>query len=73
MVSEERHEVSIHAYIINLAKARDRMEHMRSEIGRIRIPFTRVEAVYGPDLSDPIKEFDEKTFNILTGKRQNLR
>lgn len=63
----------IHAYIINLDRATDRMAHMRSEIERVGIPYTRIEAVYGPELPEPIQEFDEKRFNILTGKHKNPR
>lgn len=63
----------IHAYIINLDRATERMAHMQSEIERVGIPYTRIEAVYGPDLPEPIEEFDEKRFNILTGKHKNPR
>lgn len=63
----------IHAYIINLQKATERMAHMQSEIARVDIPYTRIEAVYGPELREPIQEFDEKRFNVLTGKAKNLR
>ena len=63
----------IRAFIINLDKATERMKHMRSEIEPTAIPYTRIEAVYGPALAEPIKGFNEKRFNILTGKVQNLR
>ena len=63
----------IQAFIINLDKATERMKHMRSEIEPTAIPYTRIEAVYGPALAEPIKGFNEKRFNILTGKVQNLR
>lgn len=63
----------IHAYIINLEKSTDRMAHMRQEIEALGVPYTRIEAVYGPDLPEPIQEFDEKRFNLLTGKHKNPR
>ena len=63
----------IQAFIINLDKATERMKHMHSEIESTEIPYTRIEAVYGPSLAQPIKGFNEKRFNILTGKVQNLR
>jgi len=63
----------IQAFIINLDKATERMQHMRSEIEPTEIPYTRIEAVYGPALPEPIIEFNKKRFNILTGKVQNLR
>ena len=62
-----------HAYVINLAKATDRMAHMRSELNRVQIDFTRIEAVLGDELSEPINDFDERRFNQLTGKHRNKR
>ena len=63
----------IQAFIINLDKATERMKHMRSEIEPTKISYSRIEAVNGPELIKPIKEFNKKRFNILTGKVQNLR
>ena len=63
----------VHAYIINLEKSIDRMTHMRQEITTLGLPYTRIEAVYGPALPEPIEEFDERRFNRLTGKQKNLR
>ena len=60
----------IQAFIINLDNATERMKHMRSEIEPTAIPYTRIEAVYGPALAEPIKGFDEKRFKVLTGKVQ---
>ncbi|HAW20616.1 MAG TPA: glycosyl transferase [Flavobacteriales bacterium] len=62
-----------HAYVINLAKATDRMAHMRSELNQVQIDFTRIEAVLGDELSEPINDFDERRFNQLTGKHRNKR
>ena len=62
-----------HAYVINLARATDRMAHIQSELNRIQRGFTRIEAVLGDQLSEPIKGFDEKRFNRLTGKHRNKR
>jgi glycosyl transferase, family 25 len=62
-----------HAYVINLKRATERMAHMRSELNRVQIEFTRIDAVLGDQLSDPIKDFDEKRFNRLTGKQRNKR
>tara|TARA_B110001469_G_scaffold126247_2_gene143426 strand:- start:4853 stop:5605 length:753 start_codon:yes stop_codon:yes gene_type:complete len=66
-------EITLHAYIINLEKSTDRMAHMRQEIEALGVPYTRIEAVYGPDLPEPIQGFDEKRFNLLTGKHKNSR
>lgn len=62
-----------HAYVINLARATERMAHMQSELDRIQIEFTRIDAVLGDQLSEPIEDFDEKRFNRLTGKHRNKR
>lgn len=63
----------IHGYIINLEKSTDRMAHMRQEMTTLGLPYTRIEAVYGPALPEPIQEFDEQRFNRLTGKHKNPR
>lgn len=60
-----------HAYIINLASATQRWQHLREQVEAHAIPYTRVEAVLGRELPDPLPEFDEKRFQMLTGKRRN--
>lgn len=62
-----------HAYVINLRDATARMAHMQSELESAQIDYTRIEAVKGDLLSEPIEDFDEKKFNILTGKHRNKR
>jgi glycosyl transferase family 25 len=64
-------ETGLHAYVINLARATERMSHMQSELERLKWPFTRIEAVLGEELSEPIEDFDEKRFKLLTGKQKN--
>jgi len=59
---------NIAVYVINLAGATQRMQHMIGQLQRLCLPFTRIEAVLGASLQEPIKGFDEKHFNILTGK-----
>jgi glycosyl transferase family 25 len=61
------------AYVINLKNATQRWSHMQQALQRVDIPYTRVEAVYGDQLPEPIQSFNEKRFNILTGKQRNLR
>lgn len=62
-----------HAYVINLERATDRMEHMQSELERIQLNYTRIEAVLGDKLAEPIKDFNERRFKIRTGKHRNKR
>jgi len=70
MALDER---ELHTYVINLARATERMKHMQSELDRLNLPFTRIEAVLGDELPEPIKNFDERQFNIRTGKHANKR
>jgi len=46
---------------------------MNLELEALSIPYTRVEAIHGDDLMLPIDEYDERKFNILTGKVTNRR
>lgn len=62
---------NVATYVINLARATERMQHMRTQLNGLSVPFTRIEAVLGKELNLPIPEFDEKKFNILTGKQAN--
>lgn len=60
-----------HAYVINLSDAKERMEYMRGELERLDLPYKRVDAILGRELPRPILQFNEKKFNILTGKHKN--
>jgi len=68
MIIQPQH---IATYVINLARATERMQHMQAQLNQLSIPFTRIEAVLGNELKLPIPEFDERKFNILTGKQAN--
>lgn len=65
--------MNFHAYIINLEHAEQRWEHMRSQLEALGIDYTRVEGVYGDQLADPIQGYDERKYQILTGKVTNKR
>jgi glycosyl transferase family 25 len=62
-----------HAYVINLRDATARMAHMAAELARIKLAYTRIEGVLGDRLPEPIANFNERRFNILTGKQRNKR
>jgi len=62
---------NLSVYVINLARATERMRHMEAQLQQLELPFTRIEAVLGSALQEPIEGFDEKRFNILTGKHAN--
>jgi len=46
---------------------------MDLELKRAKLDYTRIEAVLGDQLPEPIGNFDERKFNILTGKHRNKR
>lgn len=68
-----RKNMKIHTYIINLQHATKRWEYMRSQLIAQNLPHTRVEAIHGEHLSQPIKEYDRLKHHRLTGKQTNLR
>jgi spore maturation protein CgeB len=52
-----------HTYVINLRDATARMAHMDLELKRAKLDYTRIEAVLGDQLPEPIENFDERKFN----------
>lgn len=61
------------AYVVNLEHAKARWEHMRSQLERMEIPYTRIEGVYGDRLSDQVEGYNELRYQILNGKVTNKR
>jgi len=72
-LSKESAGQPIHAYVINLQDASRRLENMHTDLDALNIPYTRVEAIHGDDLTLPIDEYNERKFNLLTGKVANKR
>ncbi len=60
-------------YLINLDRATERMEQMDAQLKALSIPYTRISAVLGDLLDDPIDDFDDIGFRIRTGKHRNKR
>ena len=58
-------------FLINLDHATERMESMDSQLQSLGISYTRISAVYGEALKEPIPEFDESGYRIRTGKHSN--
>lgn len=71
--SKENFKQPIHAYVINLQKASQRLKNMRVDLNDLGISYTRIEAIHGDDLTLPIDEYNERKFNVLTGKVANKR
>lgn len=63
--------LQIATYVINLAQATERMRHMQRQLDKLSLPYIRIEAVLGREIILPIPEFNERMFNILTGKKAN--
>jgi len=57
------------AYVINLAAAQHRWQSMQSRLATAGIPYIRVEAIRGVDLSEPYTDFDEVGHRRRTGRR----
>jgi glycosyl transferase family 25 len=62
---------SFKAYVINLRDASERWAHMKKTLDEVGLAHTRIEAVLGKNLEEPIDEFNERRFNVLTGKHKN--
>ncbi len=65
--------VSFQTYLINLDRAKERLQQMDAQLQRLGLSYTRISAVLGDDLKEPIAGFDERAFNIRTGKHKNKR
>ncbi len=65
--------MNFHTYIINLQHATNRWEHMRNNLESLCIPYTRIEGVYGDQLADPVEGYNERRYQVLTGKETNKR
>lgn len=71
MEASSQHPANFSAYVINLDSAKGRWEHMKSQLAALDVPYVRIEAVLGRDLTFPDSGFNEKKFQILTGKQKN--
>ena len=58
-------------FVINLDHAKDRYRSVSENLDKLKIPFTRISAVYGKKLSEPIENFSSLSYMIRTGKSQN--
>lgn len=63
--------MNIHAYVINLRHATRRWERVKANLIEREIPYTRIDGVYGKELSDPIEQYDERRYRITHGKTTN--
>ncbi|MBI9020696.1 MAG: glycosyltransferase family 25 protein [Verrucomicrobia bacterium] len=64
---------TLHAYVINLQDASQRRENMHADLAILGIEYTRIEAIHGDDLTEPIEGYDEHQYQVLTGKVTNKR
>jgi glycosyl transferase family 25 len=64
-------EVAIHTFVINLKDATGRWDYMSKALDEVGLDYTRIDAVLGKNLEEPIHELDEQRFNILTGKHKS--
>lgn len=69
--NEEPPAHTLQTFVINLKDATKRWAHMKEALDKVGLAYTRIEAVLGKDLEEPIHEFNERRFNILTGKHKN--
>lgn len=58
-------------YLINLDRAPERLAGMEAMLADLSLPFERVPAVDGRQLSDPIAGFSERSYRMLHGRRRN--
>lgn len=65
--------MSFQTYLINLDRAKERLQQMDDQLQRLGLNYTRISAVLGDDLKEPIAGFNERAFNIRTGKHKNKR
>lgn len=63
----------LHAYVINLKYADKRWKRIRENLESLKIPYTRIEGVYGDKLPDNIDGYNQIRYNITHGKKTNKR
>ena len=64
---------NLHAFVINLPAATERLRRVTECLAATAIPHTRVEGVYGPDLQFPHPGFDARRYKLWHGKEPNPR
>lgn len=64
---------SFYTYLINLDTATRRLQRMDEQLRMHQIPYERVSAVIGDELSEPIKNFDAAGYRLRIGKMINKR
>ena len=58
-------------FVINLDHAKERYRTVSENLNKLKIPFTRIPAVYGKNLTEPIRHYSKLSYMIRTGKSQN--
>jgi glycosyl transferase family 25 len=64
-------DIPLRVYLINLDRAVDRLSAMQAKLREASLPFERVVAVDGQALQLPVREFSERTYGLLHGRRGN--
>tara|TARA_B110001450_G_C17596948_1_gene471266 strand:+ start:325 stop:1098 length:774 start_codon:yes stop_codon:yes gene_type:complete len=62
---------SLQTFVINLKDATERWAHMKLALDKVGFSYTRIDAVLGKNLEEPIHEFNERRYNVLTGKHKS--
>lgn len=70
--TDDRRPLGFRAYVINLPTATNRLRSMETQLRNAGIPWTRIEAVNGRELTLPIPEFHEPWHRACTGRRPIL-
>lgn len=60
----------MHAYLINLTAAKDRLFHAEQELSKFQIPYTVVNAIKGSELPYPHVLFSDVGYRLLQGRRR---
>jgi glycosyl transferase family 25 len=65
--------MNLHAFVINLPSAVERLRRVTERLDAAGIPHTRVEGVYGPGLVFPHPDFAARRYTLWHGKEPNPR
>lgn len=60
----------MHAFLINLPHAADRLSHAKAQLEQAGIPYSVVEAINGKALSYPHLQFNEPGYQLKQGRRR---
>ena len=68
LAMSQQHNINMITYVINMAGAVARMEHMKSQLSAAGLAYVRQEGVVGAQLTEPHEHFSKWSYRYLHGR-----